>query len=399
MTRLLFGFTLIACLAIVASAVAQTTGNGTAPSRYAPRVGTGAAARPFNAQSQSAQAQPGGAYGPQPANAQPQVRVATGNPSGQPVRQASGQEPIRQPSGPAGIAPAVPITPQQPAWIPLDPAHEKWVGEILAFWEQESNKVKTFECKFQRWEYDPVFGPANEAKTFAEGVIKYAQPDKGLYRIEKLSSYSPLAKAGDKPQYIEQDATFGEHWVCDGKQIFAFNARNKQMVVSALPPEVQGRAIVDGPLPFLFGAKAETIKARYWIRGLPQSGNGKFWLEAVPKGRADAQNFKMIHIVLDGTTFLPEMLQLFAPNYNDKTNPSRTTHVFKDIETTDANALAALVKGANFLNVFHREFYEPKLPSGWKRVVESGASVPSSAALEVKEPPAPKSRSFSPLPR
>ena len=65
------------------------------------------------------------------------------------------------------------------------------------------------------------------------------------------------------------------------------------MTVTRLPPELQGKAIVDGPLPFLFGAKAETIKARYWIRVLPETGNGKFWLEAVPKSRQDVQNFKI----------------------------------------------------------------------------------------------------------
>ena len=247
------------------------------------------------------------------------------------------------------------------------------------------------------WEYDPVFGPKNDAKTFAEGVINYAQPDKGLYRVEKLSTYAPPAKPGDQPQYFPEDAAYGEHWVCNGKEIFAFNGRNKQMVVSKLPPEMQGKAIVDGPLPFLFGAKAETIKARYWIRVLPETGQGKFWLEAVPKSRADAQNFKMIHIVLDETTFLPEMLQLFAPNFDPKTNPSRTTHVFKDIQTGDPKLWRNPV--ANLNQWINGKFFQVKLPAGWTRVDENSGPAGEAAPLEAKGPAQPPKRPFPALPR
>jgi TIGR03009 family protein len=400
MTRRLPWFSLVVVLVLIGSAAAQTPPGG--PSRYAPR--TAAAGQPLQAQpnqGQAAQQQPARNFGQPPAGGQPAVRTAPGigaqGPIGpQPVQQASDQQPIRPPLPGAGLPPA-PIAPQQPSWFPLEEAQQKWVDQILSYWEQESSKVKTFECKFQRWEYDPVFGPKGDAKTFAEGVINYAQPDKGLYRVEKLSSYAPPAKPGDKPQYFEEDAAYGEHWVCNGKQVFAFNARAKQMVVTPLPPEVQGKAIVDGPLPFLFGAKAATIQARYWIRVLPETGNGKFWLEAVPKSRQDAQNFKMIHLVLDEKTFLPEMLQLFAPNYDAKTNPSRTTHVFKEVKTGDAkfwqNPVQPLTQWIN------GRFYEPRLPSGWTRVVENDGAPGASASSNAKSPAEAPKRSFLPLPR
>ena len=396
MTRRLSCLSLLACLEIAATVAAQSPPAG--PSRYLPQrpAPTGQ-----QAPGQPVQQQPNRAYGPLPASGPPTIRQAQGSVGPQPIRQASDQQPIRPPMGNSGLPPApAPIAPQQPAWFPLEDAQQKWVDQILSFWEQESSKVKTFECKFQRWEYDPVFGPKNDAKTFAEGVINYAQPDKGLYRVEKLSTYAPPAKPGDQPQYFPEDAAYGEHWVCNGKEIFAFNGRNKQMVVSKLPTEMQGKAIVDGPLPFLFGAKAETIKARYWIRVLPETGKGKFWLEAVPKSRQDAQNFKMIHIVLDETTFLPEMLQLFAPNFDPKTNPSRTTHVFKDVKTGDAkfwggvpNPLAAMNQWIN------GRFYEPKLPGGWTRVFENSGPTGEGAPLEAKGRPETPKRPFSALPR
>ena len=90
-------------------------------------------------------------------------------------------------------------------------------------------RSRRFECKFDRFDYDPVFGPKTEAKTIAQGVIKYAQPDKGLYRVEKLLSYvGPPKNPGEQAQYASQDATFGEHWVCDGKQIHPSRRRRSR---------------------------------------------------------------------------------------------------------------------------------------------------------------------------
>jgi TIGR03009 family protein len=376
MTRRLPGLSLSLCLAIAATAAGQTAG----PSRYLPpRTPAG---QPT--QGQPAPQQPARNFGPQPQ-----------------IRQAQAQQPIRPPVNNAGPPPAAPIAPQAPAWVPLDAAQQKWVDDILAYWELASGKIKTFECKFDRFDYDPVFGPRTEAKTIAQGKIKYAQPDKGLYHVEKLFSYVGPPKApGEKAEYAEQDATFGEHWVCDGKLIHSFEAQKKQVTVSHLPPELQGRAIVDGPLPFLFGAKAETIKARYWVRVLPETGNGKFWLEAVPKSRQDAQNFKMIHIVLDEKKFLPETLFLFAPNFDPQKNPSKTTHIFKDIKTDDDRTLQQkIVGGLDPLGLFIRDFYNVAVPRGWKRVVDSGLPIASETPLEAKTRPDVPQRPIPTLPR
>ena len=62
---------------------------------------------------------------------------------------------------------------------------------------------------------------------------------------------------------------------------------------SPLPKELQGKDIVDGPLPFLFGAKAEKLKQRYYLRIItPPDVQGQVWLEAWPRFLADARNFQ-----------------------------------------------------------------------------------------------------------
>ena len=70
---------------------------------------------------------------------------------------------------------------------------------------------------------------------------------------------------------------------------------------------MQGKAIVDGPLPFLFGAKADKIKARYWLRVItPSDAKGEYWLEAWPKSRYDSANFQRVEIILDEKDYLPK---------------------------------------------------------------------------------------------
>src|SRR5262245_28382568 len=345
--------------------------------------------------------------GPQPAMQQPaRPVVQQGGPY--PVRPVAAQQPgVAGPAGaipagsPAGPPAAVPAMPVQPAWAAqMTPEEKKWIDDVLTFWEKRSENTALFECKFQRWDYDPTFGPADrtKAKTYAEGIIKYAKPDKGLYRVEKLSSYVAPAKLGDK-EYFEQDASFGEHWVCDGQRIFEFDARNKRLIERALPPEMRNKAIADGPLPFMFGAKAATIKGRYWIHGLPQSGNGKYWLEAVPNQRQDAQNFSRVIIVLDQNDFLPETLQVFAPNFDERTNPAKQTYAFKERKTPDPkNFLQVVGDKLNPLSGFFKaDDFNPKPPAGWKKVVENDlAAIPAAPAgpqpqAQPRQPP--------PLPR
>ena len=125
-----------------------------------------------------------------------------------------------------------------------------------------------------------------------------------------------------------------------------------------------GKAITDGPLPFLFGAKVATLKQRYWIRELPPPNGVKteYWLEAYPKSRRDASNFKRVKVILDQKLFLPIALNLYPPSYDEKRNPSHTVYQFDDRKV---NNPVHQVQG------FMNGFVKPRLPSGWTKHVES----------------------------
>jgi TIGR03009 family protein len=313
-----------------------------------------------------------------------------------PARPAGGTTPIVQPviAAPGNPQAVLPPMPQQPEWAARMTADEhKWIDDVLRFWEARSDKIKIFECKFQKWDYENGWvNPANNQRrerTYAEGTIKYAQPDKGLFHVERLVSILPPQQPGGKPQEIEQAADLGEHWICDGQKIYSFEANKKQVTVTPLPAEMRGKAIADGPLPFMFGARAETIKARYWVHGLAADKPGQYKLEAAPKSREDAQNFRSVIIVLNEADYLPESLQIFAPNYDPPRNDARQTYLFAKREAKDEATLADMVaRNLDPFGLMRRDFFDPKIPFGWKKVEQNGGGVPAGPPPQQAAPPA-----------
>ncbi len=68
---------------------------------------------------------------------------------------------------------------------PMTPQEQKFLDDVLGFWEKRSKAVERYRCTFQRWDYDPVFGPKDTFKTYSQGTIKYSAPDKGMYKVGK----------------------------------------------------------------------------------------------------------------------------------------------------------------------------------------------------------------------
>ena len=158
--------------------------------------------------------------------------------------------------------------PQKPPPPPftLSPQEEAEVDRVLNLWEEHNRNIKTFDCRFKRWIYDVVFGSPTEPKFVDLGVVKYAKPDRGLFRIDATE------KEGKE---VNIDNARAEHWLSDGRSIFVYSPGKKQLIEQQLPPAMQGKAIADGPLPFVFGAEAKKLKERYWIRLLPPNKDEK----------------------------------------------------------------------------------------------------------------------------
>lgn len=292
--------------------------------------------------------------------AQPTAQVAQAATLGAPLAQGA-NAPAQQP-GQASVTPAQRGLIGPP--FQITPVEQQFVDQILQMWENESSKIETFNGRFERWEYDPVFGPGTDIPSIKSiGQLTYSKPDKGSFKIEEVRRFQPKdPQAAAQPEdWVLQKEEVGEHWVCDGKAVYEYKHDKKQLVVQPLPPELHGKAIVNGPLPFLFGAKADELKRRYWIRS-KQGDETSIWLEAFPRTQADAANYHHVEIMLDRKTMQPKAIQVHMPN-----NKSRAVYMFD--KPTINGKLNALFGGL---------FSAPRTPFGWKRVVQDQPAGPPS---------------------
>jgi TIGR03009 family protein len=282
---------------------------------------------------------PAGAQGPQQQpGGQPPSPGAQPNAAAPP---AAGVPPVQQP----------PVQQQPPA---LSPEQQAALDRLLAAWETRNNAVRTWSCTFHKWEYN-AWSPADaagERLAFAEssGELKYAAPDKGLFRVKETRQWSPEAR-----RYEIRGGDTGEHWVCNGESIYEFRHPERQLRETKLPPEMRGKAISDGPLPFVFGAKADTLRKRYWMRIItPPDVRDQIWLEALPRFQVDAANFSKVELILQARDLMPFAIQIFKPGGVDR-----------DVYQFDPRT-NLIDKG---LDMF-RDFAKPMTPFGYKYVLE-----------------------------
>ena len=304
-----------------------------------------------------------------------QAPAANGARAGQyPVRQAGATDvpPVAgPPAQPPGNPPPVrQIAPQAP--FTLTPTEQALLDATLAKWEQHSNRISTFTCRFGRWEVNETFGPPehNYVLSEAHGDIKFKSPDHGVYIISDQKDWDR-----NKNGYVARTEGL-DHWVCDGKSIYEFDQPKKQLIERQLDPAMQGKAITDGPLPFVFGTKADQLKRRYWMKDITpaEDVNKKIWLEAWPQFQRDAANFQKAIIVLNQNNFMPSALRIILPDGKNKQDYS--------FEGTSVNNPVANLTGA---------FWAPRTPFGWTKVViphgqAEAVPAPGEAPAQAQQP-------------
>ncbi len=269
--------------------------------------------------------------------------------------QVTGPVAAPQPAATQQPPPRVAIVPPQPqAPAPLSPQEQAALDQLLTAWEARSAAVQTWSCTFRKWEYDDAWvgevGGKRPAVAEKTGEIKYAAPDKGLFRVKESKQWNNEAKSFET---AANDP--GEHWVCNGQSIYEFRHAERQLVETRLPQDMRGSAISDGPLPFVFGAKADTLKKRYWMRIItPPQVRDHIWLEALPRFQADAGNYSKVELILQARDLMPFAIQIHKPG-----NLQREVYQF-DPQNNLINAA---------MNVF-QNFAKPMTPFGYKYVLQ-----------------------------
>jgi TIGR03009 family protein len=302
---------------------------------------------------------------------------------------AAGNRPQAQQRTPPGAAPRVATGPGQaapgsaaPAAAAAPPAgptppfllnsrEQELLDKFLARWEEQNAKTKTFKCKFKRWEYDTTLTDEeakNHLRSVGAGEVKYKQPDHGMFRILEETEFN-----GNEHKYEKLTAGL-DHWVCDGTAIYEFVPAESVLKVHPLPKEMQGEAIADGPIPFIFGAKVDKMKQRYWIHEVtPKEEIGqRTWLEVFPKYQHDAVNFSSAKLVLNDSN-----LSIFSLEITQAGGSQQSRYAFSDVRIND-----------KWGEIINRDFAAPKTPPGWTKVVDPSPDAPDQSAPQQPAAPA-----------
>lgn len=259
--------------------------------------------------------------------------------------------------------------PVQPDFLPLTPDHEAYLIKLLDHWESTSSVIKRLTCDFQRWDYNTSIcnwrNPADNrlaAARIVRGRIQYGEPDKADSNAGETWVFAGTKEnAGAEPAYQQvKDETANERWMCDGKAIYEFDFTGKRLIEIAIPPEMQGAALSQSPLPFLFGAKRAELMDRFWVRvATPQGVENEYWLEAWPKRRDDAMMYQRVEIIIAADDFLPKSIHIYSRDYDAANNPNSQHFEFTNRRINDQ-----LTGFKDFFGVFIR----PQTPIGWERV-------------------------------
>jgi hypothetical protein len=213
----------------------------------------------------------------------------------------------------------------------MSPELVKELDRILEFWSASSEDITRLQGKHFRIVYDTAF----EVEKQSEGEFAYEKADKGRLDITPVEVTPELSAAreqevakakseGRKPSVrvgkngkpftlvMEQP----ERWSCDGQRVYSMDMEKKEAIVAQLPADMQGKNIMDSPLPFLFGMPPEKAKHRFTIfftNGQFDPKSGKAKLTIYPRLPQDATNWKQADVILDLKEFLPTAVQLLDP--------------------------------------------------------------------------------------
>jgi hypothetical protein len=169
----------------------------------------------------------------------------------------------------------------------------------------------------------------------SEGEFAYEKPDKGRIDltpvkitpqlIEARKKETEDAKAEGRKSQVRLTKTGEpftlavsqpEQWSCDGQRVYSMDLEKKEAQVAQLPAVMQGRNIMDSPLPFLFGMPPEAAKRRFtmfFTGGKFDAKSNRAYLTIYPRLAQDGTNWKQADIILNLTDFLPVAVQLLDP--------------------------------------------------------------------------------------
>ena len=232
-------------------------------------------------------------------------------------------QPARQPASTPATTKRLPRSRLQTPDLHVQKLEPK-LRAALVKWELATSRIKTLKGEIYRYHREFVFNTEKRGR----GVFFYEAPDKG--RLDIYSVEVPKGTGSSVKQPSRRDPSTGrvtpartislavsgdnpEKWICDGTQVLEVNDLDRTVTSHRIPADYQGRRIMDGPLPFLFGMPPDKAIRRYQMTLLGESKD-EIWIRAIPRWKQDAVNYREATVILDTATYLPKHVRLTAPD-------------------------------------------------------------------------------------
>ena len=211
--------------------------------------------------------------------------------------------------------------------------------QVLREWYDKTKSIERLQGTHTRWMYERTFFSGSVAR----GNFYYESPDKGRIDI-KPAETEDADSSQDGVQIRDTTGNIytykecpSQSWICDGKRIVEVNHEERTFEAMPIPPAQQGKNIMDGPLPFLFGMPPEKAKARYDMKidqNPELTNDNTVCLIVKPRLKQDASNWGEAQVILYRKSFLPYAVKLISQN-----GISSTVYIFDDHEVNNFNLL------------------------------------------------------------
>ncbi len=189
----------------------------------------------------------------------------------------------------------------------LTPQEQADVDRVLDAWERRGKEVRTFQCTFH-----PLGVRRHVSGKAQQGQPQRSEIHRPRHDQVRRARQRVLRTPKDIPWTIPKS---------DGRSNgFATASRSSSTIGQEghcteypLPTELQGKAIVDGPLPFLFGARRRSSSSDTTSNDHSPRHAREIWLDAYPRFLADAPQFPTRPLVLKTKGMIPVgVADLFA---------------------------------------------------------------------------------------
>lgn len=326
----------------------------------------------LNAQSGAGQA---AVRRPAPASQAPRGTGATNigrtRVSDEPESGVSGAPAAAQPAG-VGATIEMKGKPQARRAPPMSAAQEAELDVLLEKWSKASGNVFRMEGDIQRRVYDLSF----KTERFSQGSFAYEQPDCGRVNFKsarvtpqdlerRAAEVAAAKKAGTTPRIrLKEDGepfdlveSSDTEWWCNGTRVFDLDVQKKQALVASIPADMQGKNIMDSPLPFLFGMPPEKARRRYEMAfhqgKSPASDATMVHLVIYPNLPQDAGEWHHVNLMLDTQNWLPVAVQMYDPPQT-----GISVYTFSNVQVNQTDWIRNFWPG-------RKPTFEPNLPPGW----------------------------------